>query len=417
VKLTPRPSALAIALVFASGLVWAAPPSETADGSGPTASAPGLSGVCERVARAQSETLARARETVTKDKLTRLEDDPRYGPGGSLYEVAGGNWKPGGDAKEALAARLRVHASALERARRYHDARAVWVLEHSMPSEQAWVTLSTSLYPAGSCSAYARGAWSIEAHDLECHVVAGVPYRTDKAVAWNAGFSLAHYDEVGKQTEVDVGSCCGPHYDGELVLDPLVLFDFDGDGSPEAIVHSRLRSAGPVDEGTVRVKSYRNGAIVDYPSFAKVAAFGAPFDADGDGRPDFRTHAGIEVADRSPSKCRQREIPEPYAPTFLVHSLADGTFSTSDDAAKRYAKEWCPQSPPVISSLEDVGCARLWANSKEKVESEAARIAASCVDVDLATCNQSDASATPNAVYDCHLRAEAFATIPPLTLP
>jgi hypothetical protein len=181
------------------------------------------------------------------------------------------------------------------------------------------------------------------------------------------------------------------------------------------ILHTRILSDGAVDDRPTQVLSYQDHAIRPYVRAANLKLYGSALDADGDGRLDFRTHAGVRVSRAREAPC-QGEQPELYAPPFLVHSLADGEFSTNDQVAKDYAKTWCPALPTSIRSVEDAGCARLWASTPSMLESEKVRVAASCVEADPKKCGHPE-SLAPNEAFGCSLRRDAFAESPPLSLP
>jgi hypothetical protein len=269
--------------------------------------------------------------------------------------------------------------------------------------------VSSSLDPIGACEpSGARGAWSFEASDLSLSTAEAYP-------SWRAHLSLVHYDRHFRRAVQAFTECCGEMYDGELQNDRPVLFDYDGDGEAEVYVHATEyeKSVAAGGQEWAVVYAFKDGAIVPYAPASNLDLFGKLTDADGDGRPDLHSHANINVASGPADACRE-ELQQ-YAPDFLVHSLSDGRFSRTDDVARAYARKWCPARPAVIAGVEDAGCARLWANTPQKLESERARVAASCVEVDRAKC-ESGAHA-PNEVFECHLRSDAFAAEPPFTLP
>jgi hypothetical protein len=372
---------------------------------------------------------------VDQEQLARIErvraihaiplgptSDPMNGSGGGLYELPKGvpMWPFGANEAKNLAPKM--YAAAVERARTSGDTKALWVLERSVPSAGVFLGTSPSLYPAGACLAFARGAWAFEASDIDYDNVerdSGVEvyHGSASSVEWTATLSLTHYDAALRRTATEVAKCCGEHFEGELATDLPLAYDFDGDGEPEVVLHTRLLSDGTDDEGKTSVKSFHGGAITTYARVPKVDLFGSALDVDGDGRPDLRTHAGIQVAfDPKKEPCVRGRSPEPYSPAFLVHSLGDGSFSVDDDAAKSFARSWCPSTPASIHSPGDAGCARLWANTPEKLASEAERVKASCVALAATDC-KAGAKAAPSAVMGCQLRAEAFAKAPPFTLP
>ena len=147
------------------------------------------------------------------------------------------------------------------------------------------------------------------------------------------------------------------------------------------------------------------------PAEALKLTFGKPHDVDGDGRLDLPTNANIRlVEDIScgyPSEWKGAK--------FVAHSLANGSFSMDDDVAKKFARAWCPQSPPKIEKTIDAACARLWARSPAEIAAARKRVAA-CVPWDCAAeMNQQPQPA--HAERLCGPRIQAFDATPPFTLP
>ena len=200
-------------------------------------------------------------------------------------------------------------------------------------------------------------------------------------------------------------------YDGELNNDAPLLFDYDGDGEPEIFVHATEYEKRPEAGGSewAYLYTFRDGAIVRYPPVANVDLSGTPVDVDHDGRPDLFTHAGVFVQGGPPDGCE----PQQYAARFLVHSLADGSFSITDGVAKAYARKRCPAPPAAIDGLEDAACARLWASRPETLASERRRVAASCVETANGACDD-ETVAGSKAVHECHLRTGRLRRTPPV---
>jgi hypothetical protein len=362
--------------------------------------------VCARVERDQRGALQRARREASLDHPELLRQDPQYGPSGGVFSGVSQAPAAGAGDAEIVALLAREHDAAMARA--MPGARgdfARWVLERSVPTSDAFVTVSGSLSPMGACAPSGRGAWSIEATDIGLGL----------SNAWSAQLWLVHYDPLFRRVAQKFTTCCGEMYDGALSNDRPVLFDFDGDGEAEAYVHAidQEKASLPGEEWAT-LYSFKGGEIVPYAPASKLALFGEPLDADRDGRLDFLTHAGIDIRSGPPDACGAEF--QRYDPAFLVHSLPDGAFSMVDAAAKAYARKWCPGPPPAITDVESAGCARLWASTPQKLASERARVARSCIEMDPSKC---DGRAKPasNEVYECHLRSDAFAAAPPFTLP
>jgi hypothetical protein len=381
---------------------------EPGNGDPPSAS-------CAKLDRDQRELLARARKVASAALPGVRQMEPQWGPGGGLYAFV----KPvPQDKAHPIAHLAKMHASAMGLAGKEHDEEGLWVLSRSVPSDEAWITLSKSLYPVGFCAAAGHGAWGLEARDVDARglTVDGESRgRPPPSAAWSASILLTHFDPSGARIAMYAGDCCGDHFDGEIARQVPRLFDYDGDGEAEVILHARDLAEGPDDDEPAVVFTFHAGKVTPYGDLAHRGIFGSPIDADHDGRPDFLTHAGIDLA-ASKETCGNRACAPRYAPSFLVHSLPDGTFSTVDEVARHFAREACPESPPTIESREDAGCARLWANTDAKVASERDRVRQSCRAFPPAGCDV-DASTPPRPGCDCGSRLEAFEQAPPFTLP
>jgi len=250
----------------------------------------------------------------------------------------------------------------------------------------------------GFCSA----SWRIDMPNLN-----GVDPR-EAVFAVEARFTIVHTDAHGERAYAFMPDTLSNY--GERIPRAPVLFDFDGDGDPEIFLD--VREEG--DEG----HAARTNALVTFKSgkiepFAHTDALDIDTmeDVDGDGRPDLRIFAGYTdglescgsgfTHDRPPSK-------------FVAHARADGTFSTTDDAAKRYASRWCAARPSAITSSDDAICARLFAIDATRVTSEMKRVSASCV---TGYCERElrGQAQPPLSTEDCGRRQQWFALTPPFT--
>ena len=177
--------------------------------------------------------------------------------------------------------------------------------------------------------------------------------------------------------------------EGESVV-PLapVVFDYDGDGEPEAVVIVK-RVDHDEDGGSPisfrgRIWTVHAGAIRLYPP-ARSFIVEEIRDVDGDGRPDIITHGPYVGA--ANFNCGSGEPYSVDGPTLLVHSLPDGTFSWGDTQAMLFTKRECAVKPsPVILIAEDfqpemvdfprsaknVACARLWGADEQTLRAEIA---------------------------------------------
>ena len=199
---------------------------------------------------------------------------------------------------------------------------------------------------------------------------------------------------------------------GARIVHPPRLFDFDGDGVPE--LYLAVDETG--DEGHRARQhglfSFRDGKVVPYAPVAAIP-FTDLVDHDGDGRPDLLMYAGYTD---SLEGCYSGFPTDHARPSFLAHSLADGTFSTDDAVAKAFVASWCAKKPGAIASSYDAVCARLFARDAAAVKRERARVAASCTG---GYCEREEASKKQpaNASMDCERRVAWFGKAPPFLLP
>lgn len=224
----------------------------------------------------------------------------------------------------------------------------------------------------------AGGAWALH--------VDGLAVESDPdthAELLQGTFSLVHATPEGARTSVRPWSegITGP--EGNLVcalgeecvaVDPPMLFDHDGDGEPEVFVRvATERPAGP-STAHGRLWTFRDGAVDVYPP-ARAWVAAAMRDVDGDGRPDLLTHG--HYATEAPGPC-SAAAHTALGPLLAAHSLPDGRFSVSDEAARRADREQCPAATADVAGAVVTGpeggidaagtfvrvvCARLWGAS------------------------------------------------------
>jgi hypothetical protein len=156
----------------------------------------------------------------------------------------------------------------------------------------------------------------------------------------------------------------------EDIVTPLGVFDFDADGHPE-LVFSNSTYAGETFHDTGHVLSYRDGAVATYaPSEEFAEHIEELNDVDGDGRPDMLTSDRFAAGDHG-------HFYGCHAGFFtLRHTLPDGTFSYTDEAARRYLKKQCPRPPGARlfikakepeQAYERLICMWLWGDSVENI--------------------------------------------------
>jgi len=130
--------------------------------------------------------------------------------------------------------------------------------------------------------------------------------------------------------------------------------DYDGDGRDELVLEDHEWSNGGGGESNAEVLRATPSAIEPYPVGFE---FDGVVDADHDGRP--------------------------------VHSLPNGTFSMSDEAARKWAKQKCPTpSPPQSDDGEEpyraASCRRIWGESVASI-TKGLSTTEECDSTDLAT--------------------------------
>ncbi len=148
--------------------------------------------------------------------------------------------------------------------------------------------------------------------------------------------------------------------DREYWSDEATPFDHDGDGQPEIALKRRKRFWWDVS-----VYTLKGGRVTVYPPSSKLPIHEVT-DVDGDDRPDLLL--ALELGDALSACAEEVEYDTTaYTPTFLAHSLPDGTFSTQDDAARKHIQRTCPVLPDQPMSVEDYFCSRVWGRPTESL--------------------------------------------------
>jgi hypothetical protein len=154
-------------------------------------------------------------------------------------------------------------------------------------------------------------------------------------------------------------NCCEWVFGG---LEPMELYDFDGDGEPEVHVGASYGHEG-VSERSDALLTFKQGRIEPYAPAAKYG-FEAMKDVTGDGIPDLLTSVGLSGTEQ----CGSGFPGDGSSMSFIAHALPGGSFSNVDAEARAFAKATCPKRPAAIKTLDDVQCARLWGVSEAKLE-------------------------------------------------
>jgi hypothetical protein len=130
-------------------------------------------------------------------------------------------------------------------------------------------------------------------------------------------------------------------------------------------------------------------------------------DETGDGRPDLFRADGLSGTEQ----CGSGFPGDGEALSFMAHSLPDGTFSTTDAAARAYAKKLCPVRPARLTDFSSVLCTRLWGGVEAQLELQV-RKRFSAWDCELPENKQK-----PGARGDYELMLSATGARVPFTLP
>jgi hypothetical protein len=196
------------------------------------------------------------------------------------------------------------------------------------------------------------------------------------AIDWSLGadWFVAHVDAKGKlafakgPSAFTASSFGGTSFGG--TNNQSAVFDYDGDGTRELVlVHGQSEHTGTGDYAAT-VWTLKNGKVVPYAKDPG-GAVGA-LDVDCDGRPDL---VQVDPFD-GVINCTSMNHMSVVGLRLAAHSLPDGSFSSSDEVAKLYARSECPARPVLDGSLvEDEGdllhavrCARLWGVSTSELE-------------------------------------------------
>lgn len=182
-------------------------------------------------------------------------------------------------------------------------------------------------------------------------------------------------DELGWTESAEMEGHGSVHFDR--------FFDFDGDGTSEAIVQLDTHYYEDETHRTFLV-AHRDGAVGPYPPAVDIDVHEV-VDVDADGRPDLvsirRYWSGSDCGDEPPLE---------GTPAVLFHALPNGEFSATDDVAKTYLRTACPAAPARLLGTDwpcgeqearhAIACARIWGASADAVRTrlhaERARLSA-----------------------------------------
>jgi hypothetical protein len=221
-----------------------------------------------------------------------------------------------------------------------------------------------------TCVPAGRGAWTIALLTME-----EAKYGER---AFQGAWALAYVAPDGKVTRAcdappkraAPGQCEGFEVGVRGGVTPLeiVASDLDGDGVAEVVVTTRsCWDEGAGCRSEITVSAFRDGNIVRYPPASKLVPSGVE-DVDHDGRLDLVVNAPW-VAPFSDCFANDHTL---LGPRLLAHARPDGTFSTSDEVAARFARASCENAPEGLivkakesgevdyyATGEAVACARM----------------------------------------------------------
>jgi hypothetical protein len=150
-----------------------------------------------------------------------------------------------------------------------------------------------------------------------------------------------------------------------VVVSVAHVYDFDGDGHAELFLSATDRSVRDhpemggfylSDDSNGGLLQFRGGQIARYgPAQAITRGVGPSGleDVDGDGRPDlYLNYYGLDADTR---------------PRRVAHALPDGTFSTTDESARRATLAQCPEPGSALAVIAADGTLDWRASQTEAV--------------------------------------------------
>jgi hypothetical protein len=258
------------------------------------------------------------------------------------------------------------------------NAAAIAALSKEVPSDAERAALTARLRAAGVCVATPGGGWGLRFSDV----------RNRDGEIWGR-WSIVHGsgDSAGMAPETAAGgfalggaepaaSAGNLEWSAARRVTPAapVLYDFDGDGEPEAVVIvetvdiSESGRSATVHRG--RVWQGRGTAVELFPP-ARELTVEELRDVDRDGRPDIVTrtpYVGFATV-----KCGSDEVYPVLGPALLAHSSPGGRFEVADPTAVAFATASCASTPAAVivadrgggratdfaRSARSIACARL----------------------------------------------------------
>lgn len=236
------------------------------------------------------------------------------------------------------------------------------VLSNAPPQERPSPALLASLR---RCVPSGTGAWSLELTGLapsgggNVDATLSLVHVSADGVRSSVSPALGE-DGVTRSADGGMHLRWGPQGGATAALEGAP--DLDGDGEREVL----LRAGAAEEPGPAgSLWSFREGTPQLYPGTAGLLV-ARILDADADGSPDVLTASPYADA-------------RLHGPPLLLHALAGGYFSTTDNVARAAARCACPTrpapadaavSPPADNArelLRGLVCARLWGAPPEAV--------------------------------------------------
>lgn len=212
----------------------------------------------------------------------------------------------------------------------------------------------------GQCLETKGGSWAVVLESIT------PPPPTTEELSFSEGFkgvyAIVYRDPAGPTIKTTKEVMWNHYIHPEI--SGFALFDFDGDGSPEAWVHEYTSVHEGEDEAKGVVYTKNNGQVVQLPG-AMGWNVSAMQDMDGDGRPDLKVIKYEGVAEGYAFPFRVEGLP------LIAHSLAGGKFSLDDEVAKKHAKALCGASKKLAPPFErSAVCEQLWGKPAAQIIDE-----------------------------------------------
>jgi hypothetical protein len=222
---------------------------------------------------------------------------------------------------------------------------------------RARVAMERTANPAWHYCHQGKGTWAVRL----LSVALDAPSGEAGGCGWGATYELVYQGKPDAPGERAVSEpmTFNAYPDSTSKVSPEMTFDYDGDGHDELIVGFGDWENGGGGNETVTVVRAAGSAVGAYDVGFR---YDGVADVDGDGRPDLLQGDFFTTT-------RNGLMPHYVAgPPLLIHSLPNGKFSMSDDAARRWAVTECPKATPAPADCATrAGCMVLWGRPKVEI--------------------------------------------------